>query len=135
MSTGSDQTRSDLRLAYSVPRECTLDGFTAEVGASDGFGLGALDALTTVVVTTANSAYRIVALDPPRSRILIQGGRFFPEATEARLAGASFGGSLLKLSWFGRGMRMEIYADGQRIITSPVKSIEVEPDTVLSGPS
>ena len=66
--------------------------------------------------------------------ILIQGGEFFPQLTEARLAGASFGGSMLKLSWLGCGLRMEVCSDGQRIITSPVQSIAVEHDTELPGP-
>ena len=118
----------------AVPRRCTLDGFTCEVTSADGVGLGELDALTTLVVTTINSLYRVVVLDPPRPRILIQGGTFFPQPTEARLAGASFGGSMLKLSWLGCGLRMEVCSDGQRIVTSPVKSIAVERDSDLPGP-
>ena len=110
----------------AVPRRCTLDGFTSEVADTDGVGLGELAALTTLTVTTLNSLYRVVVLDPPRPRILIQGGSFFPNPTEARLAGASFGGSMLKLSWLGCGLRMEVCSDGQRIVTSPVTSIEVE---------
>ena len=93
-----------------------------------------MDALSTLLIRTLNSLYRVVVLEPPRPRILIQGGRFFPEPTEARLAGASFGGSLLKLSWFGHGLRMEIYSDWQRIVTSPVQSIEVCRDADLPGP-
>ena len=107
----------------AVPRRCTLDGFATEVKAADGGGgLAELDALTTLVVTTLNSLYRVVVLDPPRPRILIQGGTFFPEPTEAQLAGASFGGSMLKLAWLGCGLRMEVCSDGQRIVTSPVRS-------------
>ena len=118
----------------TVPRQCTLDGFAAEIAAADGVALGELDALSTLLIRTLNSLYRIVVLEPPRPRILIQGGRFFPEPTEARLAGANFGGSLLKLSWFGQGLRMEICSDGQRIVTSPVQSIEVCRDADLPGP-
>ena len=118
----------------AVPRQCTLDGFASEVATADGVGLDDLDALSTLFVQTLNSLYRIIVLEPPRPRILIQGGRFFPELTEARLAGASFGGSLLKLSWLGCGLRMEICSQGQRIVTSPVKSIEVRRDAELPGP-
>lgn len=105
---------------------CTLDGFAAAVARADGIGLRDLDALTTVLVRTLNTLYRVIILEPPRSTILIQGGAFFPEPTEARLAGASLGGSLLKLSWFGCGLRMEVCTEGQRIVTSPVQSIEVQ---------
>ena len=122
-----------LRDQTSVPRHCTLDGFTDEVTSADGVGLHELDAFSTLVVKTINSLYRVVLLDPPRPRILIQGGAFFPQPTEAQLAGASFGGSMLKLAWLGCGLRMEVCSDGQRIVTSPVKSIEVERDTPLPG--
>lgn len=115
-------------------RRCTLDGFVATVRQSDGVGLGDLDALTTVMIKTLNTRYRVIVLEPPRAKILIQGGEFFPELTEAQLAGASLGGSMLKLSWLGCGLRMEVCVDGQRIVTSPVQSIEVQPSRTLPGP-
>ena len=132
----SDQhSTSQIRIDRgTVTRQCTLDGFATEVALADGVGLHELDPLTTVIVKTLNSLYRVVVLEPPRPRILIQGGRFFPQPTEALLAGASFGGSLLKLAWLGCGLRMEICSDGQRIVTSPVQSIAVERDTKLPGP-
>ena len=114
-------------------RRCTLDGFVSAVKGAEGVGMGDLDALTTVLVKTLNTLYRIIVLEPPHSTILIQGGTFFPEPTEARLAGASLGGSMLKLSWFGCGLRMEVCAEGQRIVTSPVQSIEVRRDEAV-GP-
>ncbi len=134
MDGGSDNTRSGIKSGpATVRRECTLDGFTDEVARASGVALGELEALTTLVVTTLNSLYRVVVLEPPRTRILIQGGEFFPEPTEAQLAGASFGGSMIKLSWLGCGLRMEVCSGGQRIVTSPVQSIAVEP-TDLPGP-
>ena len=135
MNKTRDNTTAELRLDQTaVPRQCTLDGFTTEVALADGVGLGELEALSTLLIKTLNSLYRVIVLEPPRPRILIQGGRFFPELTEARLAGASFGGSLLKLAWLGCGLRMEVCSDGQRIVTSPVQSIEVRKDTDLPGP-
>ena len=118
----------------AVPRRCTLDGFTSEAATAPGVALTELDALSTLVVKTLNSLYRVVVLDPPRTRILIQGGEFFPEPTEARLAGSTFGGSMLKLSWLACGLRMEVCSGGQRIVTSPVQSIEVEGNRALPGP-
>lgn len=110
----------------------TLDGFAAGVGQCPGIGLGDLTPLVTVVVTTANSAYRFIVLDPAESRVLIQGGRFFAEPTEARLVGATLGGSLLKVSWVAPGLRMEIQAAGQRIVTSSVRSVDVRPEVAPS---
>ena len=137
MTHRKDDDRSGVWLdtkKKTVPRQCTLDGFTKEIDATEGIGLNELDALTTLAVKTLNSLYKVVVLEPPRTRILIQGGEFFPELTEANLAGASFGGSMLKLSWLGCGLRMEVCSGGQRIVTSPVQSIEVERETTLPGP-
>ena len=117
-----------------VPRRCTLEGFAQEVALTEGVGLAELESLTTLLVRTDNSLYRITVLQPPQPKILVQGGRFFPETTEGRLAGSSFGGSFLKMAWLGCGLRMEIYSKGQRIVTSPVRSIEIQQDSCLPGP-
>ena len=117
-----------------VSHRCTLDGFVSAVTGAGGVGLADLDALTTLLVRTFNTLYRVIVLEPPRPTILIQGGEFLPQMTEARLAGASMGGSMLKLSWLGSGLRMEVCVDGQRIVTSLVQSIEVQTDGPLPGP-
>ena len=36
---------------------------------------------------------------------------------------ASVGGNLLKVGWIGVGLRMEIVAEGRRIVTTAVRSI------------
>ena len=107
----------------------TLDGFAAAIKGSDGLGLNQLGALGELAVHTLNTLYRIVVLRPPSQDILVQGGVFFPNRTRARLAGSSLGGSFLKLSWIGAGFRMEFYHAGQRIITSPVRKVEVRCDS------
>ena len=38
-----------------------------------------LDALTTLLVRTDNSVYRITILTPHRGEVVVQGGAFFPE--------------------------------------------------------
>jgi hypothetical protein len=104
-----------------VPRTATMDGFLAASTASDGLCLRDLEPLTTLHIQTCNSRYRIVISH--QTAIFVQGGRFFPEATDARLEGSSAGGTLLRMGWIGVGLCMEIWAHGQRIITSPVRSI------------
>ena len=42
-----------------VPRRCTLDGFAEEVSQTSGVDLTTLDPITTLLVRTANSLYRI----------------------------------------------------------------------------
>lgn len=104
-----------------VPRAATIEGFLAASTASDGLCVRDLEPLTTLHIQTCNSCYRIVISH--QTAIFVQGGRFFPEATDARLEGSSAGGTLLKMAWIGVGLCMEIWAHGRRIITSPVRSI------------
>jgi hypothetical protein len=125
----ADDSRSVL-----VPRCCTLDGFATEADDQDGVDVARLDPLTRLSVRTENSLYRLTILDPWRSRILLQGGQFFRVPSEAVLGGSTFGGSVLKLRWIGRGMRMEIHGASERIITSAVRSVEIDDDSDLPGP-
>lgn len=110
-----------------IAHTATLDGFVQAATLADGVSVRDLDPLTTLVVSTCNSRYRIVV--SRTTAILVQGGRFFPEITDARLEGSSLGGSVLKVAWIGIGLCMEISAAGQRIVTSPVRAISTEPAT------
>jgi hypothetical protein len=103
-----------------VARGSTLDGFVA---AATGLGvaLGSVQPLTALVVETRNTRYHIIVRDS--DEIVIQGGSFFPDPTPAHFEGASLGSSLLRLGWIGLGLRMEIRANGQRIVTTPVRTI------------
>jgi hypothetical protein len=109
-----------------VPRRCTLNGFVDEIANTDGVLVHEIEPLATLLARTENSVYRIIPLEASSSRILIRGGRFFAEPTEVRFTGSGLGGSFLKLGWVGLGLRMEILWDGQRIITSGVREIQVE---------
>ena len=104
-----------------MPRTATLDGFASETAGADGLFLSELEPLTTVVVRTRNSVYRIIISE--RTMVRVQGGHYFPDMTPAHLNGSSVGGSLLKVAWIGVGLCMEISAGGQRIVTSPVSAI------------
>lgn len=117
-----------------VPKRGTLDGFTAEVARTEGVYLRDLDPITTLRVQTENTLYEITVPVPPRSVVFVRGGRFFPETTEASFGGSSFGGSCLKLAWFGVGLHMEFHFVGGWIITSRVRSIEVLDTSSLPGP-
>ena len=105
---------------HALPRAATLDGFV-ESASGDGISLRDLEPLTSLIVITCNTHYRIVV--SRENAIQVQGGRFFPELTSAQLEGSSAGGSFLKVAWIGVGMRMEIFAHGQRIVTSQVQRI------------
>jgi len=111
------------RTAY-VARTVTLDGFVEETGNIRGLYLRDVEPLTTLIVRTRNSRYRIIVSRDTSA--IVQGGRFFPDATPGRIDGSGFGGSFLKVGWIGIGLRMEIFADGRRIITSPVRDISIQ---------
>jgi hypothetical protein len=119
-------TRSGTAKNTLVPRRATLDGFMAEIADNDGIDVREQEPLATILVRTHNSLYRIIPLQRGDCRVLIEGGQFFPQPTEAHFAGSTFGGSFLKMAWIGTGLHMEINAGGQRIITSPVCRIGIQ---------
>jgi hypothetical protein len=69
--------------------------------------------------------YRIVAIVPVSGEVMVQGGRFFPELTRARLSGCSLGGAFLKQGGIYIGFRLEIQRGLRTIVTSDVQSIEI----------
>ncbi|MBI1875906.1 MAG: hypothetical protein HYZ58_06975 [Acidobacteria bacterium] len=79
--------------------------------------------LESLSVRTMNSTYEITILSARSGEVMVRGGRFFPEFTNGRVAGSSLGGSFLKLRGIYVGFNLEIYANGTRIVTSPVKAI------------
>ena len=102
----------------------TLDQFIGASSLAHGVHVGQLSPLTDLSVQTRNSLYRILVVDPLKSRVLVRGGQFFPLLTEATLSGSSLGGSCLKVRWIGEGFCMEIHAEDLTITTSPVRAIE-----------
>ena len=98
----------------------TLDRFAAAAG-GPGVAVRSLEPLTELRIQTRNTCYRIVVTRD--ADIIIQGGAFFPDPIRAHVEGASLGGNLLKVGWIGVGLRMEILAEGRRIVTTAVRSI------------
>ena len=109
-----------------VPTPRTLEGFVLEAGCAEGVALPSLEDGTVLSVITRHSSYRLVVVDPVQQRVLVTGGRLFPERTELRLEGATAGGSLIKIGWIGVGLRFEMSLGRQRITTSRVRSITIE---------
>ncbi len=112
---------------HNIPRYCSLDGFTELSSSLDGFALRTLSQFDTVCASTQNNDYFIFLIEPETGKAYVQGGKFFAEPVEATVSGSTFGGCMLKMGWLGVGLRIEICAGGQRIVTSPVKSLRVEP--------
>ena len=113
-----------------VPRRSTLDGFAKEVAVTEGINVREAEPLVPILVATQNSLYRIIPLRWGNADVLVQGGQFFPEPTEARLAGSTFGGSFLKMHWISVGMHMEIDTGtgSGPVITTRVADVRIERD-------
>jgi hypothetical protein len=110
--------------------ECQVrsPGLTNDVPVATGVSLADLEPFARLVVRTATSLYRITVLKG--TKVLVQGGKFFPDVAVADLNGSRLHGSLLKVGWIGKGLRMEILAGGRLIVTSPVRTVTIE----LGGP-
>ena len=85
-------------------------------------GLAALDRL---VVRTRHSVYDIIVSSPATGDVRVRGGAYFPEFTEARLAGSTLGGSFVKVRAIHRGFRLEFTLGRQFVLTSAVQSIDL----------
>jgi hypothetical protein len=115
-----------------MPRWSTLEAFADKVSASEGVSLSDLEPLTTLLVRTSHSVYRIIVMQG--TTVLVQGGSAFPDATIGHLHGSGLGGSLLKLGWIGVGLRMEISSDGKRFVTSRVRAVTTKRNPSMCRP-
>lgn len=92
---------------------------------TNGVQVDQMEDMEKLAVRTCNSQYEITIIEGSAGEVLVRGGRFFPELTRARLAGATMGGSFCKMRGIYVGFRMEINAYGQRFVTTPVESIGI----------
>lgn len=108
-----------------IPAGASLDSWGREAW-TNGLQIEQMNELQRLWVRTRNSWYEISVLNRWSGEIVVRGGHFFPGPTPARLAGATFGGSILKLHGIYVGMQMEIHADEGPVLTTRVKMIVVE---------
>lgn len=106
----------------AVPAVAVLDRW-ATADWTDGCQVDQLPDMQPLTVFTRNHLYEIFVLSGREGRVRVRGGCFFPEWREATLAGCSLGGSFLKLRGVYTGFCMELYVDGEAIITSPVQKL------------
>ena len=92
----------------------------------EGIGIGSVADGTPLTIRTRYSIYEMIVRDSARHDVILKGGSFFPEWTEARLNGSTAGGSALRSGWIGIGLRIEVVIDSSRFTTSPVQSIVIE---------
>jgi hypothetical protein len=108
-----------------------LEEFVHEPGCSEGIDFQSLPTGTVVNVDTRYSTYRLVVVDPDDKRATVTGGRLFPEPTEVRVEGATAGGTAIKAGWIGVGLRLEMSGLSNRITTSIVQSVAIDPPRVF----
>ncbi len=108
----------------SVPAGAILENWSKDPW-TNGVQVDRMEDMEKLVIQTRNSLYEIIIIDGRSGEILVRGGQFFPELTPARLAGATLGGSFCKMRGIYTGFRMEINANGQRTVTTPVESIRI----------
>ena len=92
----------------------------------DGIQIDQLTAFDRITVKTRHSTYEIIVVASASGDVMVRGGEFFPEFTRARLAGCTLGGSFLKLRSIFIGFHMEFALSEGVIITSAVRTIDVE---------
>ena len=94
---------------------------------ADGIQLEHLDHMQRIVVRTYQHAYEIFVRCGPTGDVLVRGGHFLQELTEAKLVGSSLGGGFLKQFGIYVGLRLELNVDGETILTSPIFGISLCP--------
>ena len=97
-STPDDKAPDNLSDEFVLPRWPTLPDFAFDSAAHDGVEVVSLPAGTRVRVQTQNSEYWLTVLEGGHRRVLVQGG-ILPTASEARVEGATEGGSALHRGW------------------------------------
>jgi hypothetical protein len=91
-----------------------------------GVYLGDLPQGAVLAIKTRNRFYTLVILGSEAA--LISGHpRFCPDPVEVRIQGSSWGGSMLKARFVGRGMHLEFEHPVHRtVVTSPIVEIHAE---------
>jgi hypothetical protein len=117
-----------LRTANSA----TLEGFATMARDAEGVNIRSLEPLTSLLVRTKNSIYHLIVQHGTAA--IVRGGQFLPSPTSAEVCGATMGGSLIKVGWIGVGFCMELIAEGQRIVTTRVRTIGVQPPSGQTRP-
>jgi hypothetical protein len=108
-----------------LPSWPTLPDFAFESEMNDGVQIDTLAPGTKVRVQTRNSEYWLTVLEGGRRRVTIQGG-ILPTVAEARLEGATEGGTALHSGWIEVNRSLELVCGPRRIITSRVCGISIE---------
>lgn len=89
-----------------------------------------------LLVQTKNTLYRIEKRG--EDDFYISGhARYCPEPTKANIHGSTWGGSMLKMGWVGRGMHLEFSTSAHGTVTtstiSDISEVSQEQEATLGG--
>ena len=93
---------------------------------SEGVQIQNLPPMQRIVLRTHQHAYEIFVRSGATGEVVVRGGQFFQEFTEARLTGSALGGGFLKQYGIYVGMRVEFNINGETLVTAPVFSLSIE---------
>jgi len=110
---------------FSLPPWPTLPDFAFESACHDGVQIDSLAPGTRIRVQTQNSEYWLTVLEGGHRRVLVQGG-ILPTASEARVEGATDGGTALHSGWIEVDRSLELLCGPRRIMTSRVREISFD---------
>jgi hypothetical protein len=102
----------------------SLEHLESDPGRFRGVALPLLLPGTSLTLHTRNTCYRMVVVDGSERRVLITGGRLFPEGTEATVIGA-IDDENVKGGWIVAGFQLELSTQRGPVLTSIVESVDV----------
>jgi hypothetical protein len=76
-----------------------------------------------IAVKTRRNDYDVVVLPGHSGDVWIRGGRFFQQFRRARVVGATFGRSAIRVKTIEVGCPLELHVEGTRIVTSIVEAV------------
>lgn len=87
-----------------------------------GVNLALLPIGKALEVTTRNRVYLLRKIG--ETQYTISGHpQFCPDTRECRILGSTYGGSMLRMHYLGRGMYMEFWIEGETYTTSQIQEI------------
>jgi len=124
----------DLRGGSCVPRASSLDAWSSRDW-SRGIDITRLSPVDELTVTTRNSTYTILIVNPSTAEVKIRGGRFFPSFATARICGSSLGRGFLKRHVIHAGFCLEVtHEEIGLIVTTRVRTAAVSRGAAHAAP-
>ena len=105
-----------------------LDAVESAFPSSRSATLPLLSMGTLITIQTRNTCYRMQVVDGPARRVLIVGGKLFPEDTEVEVVGAA-DDECVRIGWIVEGLQLELATIRGRVLTSIVQSLSVVEQT------